>query len=287
MSIKTILTGVSGGSASDGAIELSCQLAKRFGAHLEGFHVRLDPLELVAMASVGGYAMPMNGDWVDRMNADIDTLAAKTRKSFDAALKRHDIPMTTRPAATGPTGAWHEETGYAPNLVAQRARFFDLVILGRSERVVDQPSTDTIEETLFHSGRPLLIAPATPPETFGQTIAIGWNGSVEAVRAIASALPLLEAARQIIVITIGDKYAGSVETLRQYFDWHGITAAHRQSSIEFGSAPGDVLLATAREENADLLVMGGYGRGPWREMLFGGASRDLVGVSRLPLFMCH
>jgi nucleotide-binding universal stress UspA family protein len=287
MSIKTILTGISGGSASDGAIELSCQLAKKFGAHLEGLHVRLDPLALVGMASVGGYAMPMNGDWVDRMNSDIQSLAEKMRKSFDAALKRHGIAQSVRPGPAGATAAWRDETGYAPTLVAQHARFFDLVILGRSERVVDQPSTDTIEETLLQSGRPLLIAPAATPETFGEAAAIGWNGSVESVRAVDAALPLLEIAKRVVIITIGDKSAGSVESLRQYLDWHGITAAHRATTLGFGSGPGDVLLATAREENADLLIMGGYGHGPWREMIFGGASRELVGVSRLPLLMCH
>jgi len=287
MSIKTILTGISGGSATSGAIELSCRLAKQFGAHLEGLHVRLDPAQLAAMACVGGYAMPMDGEWTDRMNSDADTLARKMNKSFDDALRQHGMAATDQPGPAGASGAWRDETGYAPTLIAQRARFFDLVVLGRSERVVNQPSTETIEETLVQSGRPVLIAPATTPETLGQTVALGWNGSPEAVRATSAALPFLKAARSAVVITVGDKHKSSVETLRRYLDWHGVGTRHREAATEFGSGPGDVLLATARDENADLLVMGGYGRGPWRELLFGGASRELIDTSRLPLLMCH
>jgi nucleotide-binding universal stress UspA family protein len=54
-----------------------------------------------------------------------------------------------------------------------------------------------------------------------------------------------------------------------------------------GAGAGQQLLSTAREENADLLVMGGYGRGPWREMFFGGATRELVAASLLPLLLVH
>jgi formate dehydrogenase assembly factor FdhD len=37
MRFKTIVAGVSGGSASNGALELACRFAERFGAHLEAF----------------------------------------------------------------------------------------------------------------------------------------------------------------------------------------------------------------------------------------------------------
>jgi nucleotide-binding universal stress UspA family protein len=33
--------------------------------------------------------------------------------------------------------------------------------------------------------------------------------------------------------------------------------------------------------------MGGYGRSPWREMLFGGATRHVIGTSLLPVLLSH
>ena len=119
MSIKTILTGVSGGTASDGAIELSCQLAKRFDAHLEGYHIQLDPLALAAMASVGGYAMPMNGDWLDRLNRETGELAGRLRKTFGEAIRRHGIALAGHPGPGSASAAWRDEIGYAPKELAR------------------------------------------------------------------------------------------------------------------------------------------------------------------------
>jgi nucleotide-binding universal stress UspA family protein len=51
--------------------------------------------------------------------------------------------------------------------------------------------------------------------------------------------------------------------------------------------PGEQVLAEARDEGADLLVMGGYGHRPWRELLFGGATRQIVGHSLLPVLIAH
>jgi nucleotide-binding universal stress UspA family protein len=36
-----------------------------------------------------------------------------------------------------------------------------------------------------------------------------------------------------------------------------------------------------------LLVMGGYGHAPWREVLFGGATREVIGTSLLPVLLSH
>src|SRR5262249_16653352 len=125
--------------------------------------------------------------WVDQIAADAQELAAKTKASFNNAIARNGLPTASRDASP-PT--WYEETGYGPVLVAQRARFFDMAILGRSERVVPKPHSDAVEETLLHSGRPVLLAPAEVPVACGEVIAVGWNGSTEAVRALVASLPL-------------------------------------------------------------------------------------------------
>src|ERR1700684_4540427 len=65
------------------------------------------------------------------------------------------------------SASWREETGHGPSVVARRARFFDLVVLGRSERVIDHYHTDAVEQVLVHAGRPVLLAPAVVPEKVG------------------------------------------------------------------------------------------------------------------------
>jgi len=291
MSLKTILAAASGGTASEGTIELACGMARRFGAHLEAFHARPDPRDLF-LYSGDAMGMSMTGEFIDRFIKDADTIVGKTKASFEAAIARHQIPQSAAPSQNLPgkiaaTAAWHEETGYAPTLVSRRARFFDLIVLGRSERVVDQPHTDVVEQTLLNSGRPVLLAPAKTPAEVGDSIAVGWNGSAEATRALAAALPFLASARAASLITIGDKHRESAAALIEYLGWHGIKAQHRHVPVVPEAGAGQQLLSAAHEENADLLVMGGYGRVPWREFLFGGATREVVGVSLLPLLLTH
>ena len=39
--------------------------------------------------------------------------------------------------------------------------------------------------------------------------------------------------------------------------------------------------------NPALLVMGAYGQPAWREFIFGSATRSLLKLSPVPLFLCH
>jgi nucleotide-binding universal stress UspA family protein len=222
------------------------------------------------------------------MTADAAAAAAKMKSVFEAAAQRHGLTQQTQPSAN-PTAAsccWRQEPGYAPALVAGRARFFDLAVLGRSERAVRAPYSDTIEEVLANSGRPVLVAPSVAPQAIGRSVAIAWNGSDESVRAVAAALPMLAAAGGVTVITAGTE--DSVADLVACLTWHGVTAQHRHTPLRSGDNIGEVILGAAQEAGADLLVMGGYGHRPWRETLFGGATREIIGADTpLPLFLVH
>ncbi|HVJ32560.1 MAG TPA: universal stress protein [Terriglobia bacterium] len=286
MTYKAILAAVSGGTASAGAVEIACRLAQRFNAHLEGFHVRIDPVQIIA-SSIDGVGMPLPTEWIDEMTADAAATAAKSKDLFKAALARHDLAAKERAAKAPPAATWREEIGSASDLLARRARFFDLTVLGRSERVAGSSYTDAIEQVLIQSGRPVLLAPAAAPKVIGQTIAMGWNGSTEAVRALGATLPLLSAARTVTVVTVDARAEQDVTSVMEYLAWHGITASHRGVSPVSGVGAGEQLLATARDIEADLLVMGGYGRAPWREVVFGGATRQILQSSILPIVMAH
>lgn len=289
MAIRTILTAVSGGSASEGVVELSVRLATRFGAHVEGLHARLDEGQTLMLYG-DGMALPMAGDLIDRIAAEAAASAAIAKGCFEAAIIRHGVPMIETPAITRAVTAsakWHEEVGYPPDIVAGRARLFDLVVLGRSERVVEQPHTDTIEDVVLQSGRPVLLAPAKAPAELGGVIAVGWNGTPEAVHAVSSALPFLHEARRVRIITVGTDEAESGSELIEYLGWHGIAATAVAAQPVKGVGAGELLLATARDEGADLLVMGGWGHTPWRELLFGGATRELVENSMMALLLAH
>jgi len=291
MGIRTILAAVSGGKASPGVIELACRLARRFDSHLEALHARLDPRELV-VAAADGFATPMSADIVEQATREAEDASAKAHALFDAAVARHALarqdappPLGSDPALLRQASAcWREETGYSATTVADRARLFDLLILGRSGRVIDEPYSDAIEQALLGSGRPVLIAPAEAPKTLGETVALAWNDSPESARALAAGMPFLRAARAVHVLSLGETHAGQlVEQLR----WHGVRATADAVHPVERVGTGELLLAAARDKTADLLVMGGYGHAPWRETLFGGATHQVVGTSLLPLLLAH
>lgn len=288
MAVRAMLVGVSGGAATNGATEIACRFAARFGADLEALHVRTDIAELAIAGGAEGLAAPMlDAAWLNGIEANERSRAEQIRMAFRATAARHGFDATAKPEPGAPSISWREEVGDAPAVVARRARFFDLAVLGRSDRLVGKDHTDTIEETLIQSGRPVLIAPADPPAVIGETIALGWNGSDQAVRALVAALPFLKQARETCVIAIGDAHQESAETMRGYLRIHGIDARVRGVTGASTMAAGGQLLSAAQEERADLLVMGGYGHTPWREMLFGGATHQVVKSSLLPLIIAH
>lgn len=287
MRIRTLLVAAGGGSATAGAIDLACQMARRFEAHLEGFHVLPD--RRAVFAATGDIASPGSAALVDGIMAEASAKATQARAMFDQIVERHGIAHGSLPrfAAPGPSVSWREETGDASALVAARSRFCDLIVLGRSDRVMREPHSDTIEETLAHSGRPVLLAPEEAPSGVGYVIAVAWNGSPQAVRALSASLPFLEQANAVSLITAGEADAGGSAAAVDYLAWHGINAERRQLPAARGRHLGRILLDAAAAAKADLLVMGAYGHAPWREQLFGGATRAALSMMPLPLLLTH
>jgi nucleotide-binding universal stress UspA family protein len=298
MAIRTILAPLSGGSSNEGAIETACRLALRFGAHVEGLHVRADPTDALPLLGQD-ISTPVAAELIELAEREGVDNAIKARAAFDAAIARHGFALRDKPvgvsrAAAGgataqlPSAAWRDEVGQPTAIVPQRARLNDLVVLGQSGRVTDKPHSDTLDETVVHGGRPVLLAPARALGPIGEVIAIAWNASPEAARAVSGALPFLVEARAVHILSVGkeDDSLSDAE-LAAYLGWHGVTAvAHHVLPVK-GVKTGEALLAAARDQSADLLVMGGYGHAPWREMIFGGATAQIVGTSLLPVLLSH
>jgi nucleotide-binding universal stress UspA family protein len=288
MAVKTILAALSGGTASNGTCEIACRLAARFGAQLTGLHVRPDVSGMVIAAGAEGLAAAAAIHWTMDAAESLESRQAQVEADFAETALRHRLSVATSVETCASPGAvWEEQTGDVSSIIATRARFFDLVVLGRSDRVIDAPHTDAIERTLIRSGRPVLLAPAAPVEAFGESVAFAWNGSAQAVRGLVAALPFLREAKRPLVIIVGDDGQTNIDELLVYLRQHGIAAALKQVRPVAGTGLGGQLLSAAREDGADLLALGGYGQAPWRQALFGGTTSELVGVSLLPLLLAH
>jgi nucleotide-binding universal stress UspA family protein len=248
----------------------------------------LPDAQSVFAAAGEGIAVPPPG-LVDRIMAEASVAAEQTRALFDDVINRQGIAHGGLPQLVmrRPSASWRQVTGDAATLLARHGRFFDLIVLGRSDRVVHEPHSEAIEETLLRSGRPVLLAPTETPSGVGNVVAVAWNGAPQGIRALTAALPFLEKANAVLLITAGDRDVEDITHAVDYLAWHGVAA--RPQSIDSGSARhlGGILLDAAREGAADMLVMGAYSRAPWREQLFGGATRGALAQMKLPLLLMH
>jgi len=142
-------------------------------------------------------------------------------------------------------------------------------------------------ESILSSGRPVIVLPPKRAIRTPRRVAVAWNRSVEASRALQAALPLLKQADQVTLIEgVNDVKGGPrASAVASALKWHGVKAdvflARKADAVEFQIV--DQLGAM----DADLLVMGGYSRPRIREIIFGGVTRYFVAQTRLPLFLLH
>jgi nucleotide-binding universal stress UspA family protein len=193
-------------------------------------------------------------------------------------------------------GVPHEEVhekclvGAVPDVMADYARLRDLTIIPVPvEDYVDRWYAETV---VFQSGRPVLIIPEHLPRAEARldAVAIAWDFSRTAARAVADALPLLERAKLVrIVCVLNEKSFGSSRgssELAAHLAHHGINVV--VDEIDAGDRSiGDVLAKFTAAHQIDLLVMGAYGHSRFREFILGGATKSVLARPPVPTFLSH
>ena len=197
-------------------------------------------------------------------------------------------------AATEKLGVSHEsilekcKSFAVPDLLVEYARLRDLTILPVPESY-DQWYAEAV---IFGSGRPTLILPQRPrslPFELG-TIAVAWDFGRAAARAIADAIPILEKAREVRIVTVTSEKVldskHSSEELAKNLSRHGIDVVLDKVDAA-GRTIGEVLEAHSASCKADILVMGAYGHSKFREFFLGGATKSLLSQPPIPILFSH
>jgi nucleotide-binding universal stress UspA family protein len=114
-------------------------------------------------------------------------------------------------------------------------------------------------------------------------VLVAWNGSREAARAAHDALPFLTRGAGLVVLcAVGERAAAGLDDAAAMLARHGVPVRAERVGGPDANA-GEILLARAAAHGADLLVMGAYGHGRLRELVFGGANRDALRAAKLPV----
>jgi nucleotide-binding universal stress UspA family protein len=284
--IKTILVPSTGNDLDDPVFLTALAIARRFEAHLDFLHVRLDAAALaVAMTSDGG-GPTMLGGLTARLEQDADSREALAKQRFDEFCRREGLPLREAPSAgPGLSAGWRCEVGLEAAWITEDGRAADLIVTGRPG---DGSVGDTVEAVLLDSGRPLLIPGKAPMTAIPDTIVIAWKPTREAAHAITAAMPLLAVTKEVIILTVGeDEAIASAEggPLMAGLRWHGLNvSAFHLPPGEVGAA--DTMLAAVQERNA-LLVMGGYGHSRLRQWIFGGFTHRVLTAAEVPVLIVH
>lgn len=204
-------------------------------------------------------------------------------KAFDAAASRFGVrneQKLDRLAAAD-----------IPAHFARAARLKDLSIVpvkshnGQSEKIV--------EGLIFESGRPVLICPeefAAELAVAFDNVVIAWDHTAPAARAVADALPMLQAAANVRIVTAtDDKAAAELESgaaLANHFAEHGIASSFETVKID-GSSVGKVFEAYVKAKAIDLLIMGAYRHSRLNEIVWGGVTKTVIGQPPCWVMMSH
>ncbi len=212
--------------------------------------------------------------WASDVRAMAMAWEQKAQAAVPAKLR------STSPKGDSAAMKFIETEGDISHLVGRLGRIASVLVLGN----VRGPGKthDALHAALFDTGRPVLAVPPAYTGEFGRVVAIAWKDDARAPKAVLDALPLLARAEEVHVLRARVDVAEVPPLLLE----HGIAAeAH---VVPEGDGPvGAQILKLAHALGADLLVMGAYAHGEWREALLGGVTRYVLDHAGLPVFMRH
>lgn len=256
-------------------LDAAADLAARHGARLIGLRVEVHPHVPGAIRS-----------------AIVTSALEAHSEAIRADTSRIEAQFRAAAEARGVACEWWVVRDGGIARVTELARYANLTVTGQAAPDAEEEFSgdDLIHELVLGSGRPVLVVPHAPlAADFGHRIAIAWNGSREASRAVADAMPLLRHAERVAVLLAKSvERPGMADLIRGHLARNGIFADVQ--ALEAGASDHDAgaaLLAEADAFEADLLVMGGYGRSRMRELVLGGATRHVLQHLPIPALMSH
>jgi nucleotide-binding universal stress UspA family protein len=283
--MRTLLTVVADGTAAP-VLEIALMAARKFDGRIIGLN-----------AQTTEYAVVFGGEMGFSVSSEVDRTLEReghdrrleAHRLFEEFMRRHNVPITTSDLApdSGASAEWREESGRQNAVVGSLGRVFDLIVVERPAKLASLAEA-TLEDALFESGRPVLMAPPKPPPTIGERIVIAWNGSTETARTVALAMPYLALAGWVQVLTIeGAMQPGPTgDDLAAALRRRGIGATSRVVAASNRQA-GEVFLAEARASQCDLMLKGAYTQSRLRQMIFGGATRHIIMEADIPVILAH
>ncbi len=276
---KFILVPSTGSVADLPVLHTALAVARMSAAHICVLDVYPDLDDAVI-----GLAPEMIGN-IQQKNADRQEEAQRFFRDF---CETESLAITT--AATGigaPSAELKAEAGDARLKLAAYGRTSDLVVLGRSHEDAELARI-MLETAIMHTGRPVLIAPSSTHSVRLNTVAIAWKDTIELAKAVSAALPFIERAERVLILTVQEEPPAeqSVTRLLNSLLYHNASTTVHVLPQESRPAV-ETLLDRVNSVGVSLLVMGAYGHSRLRELVLGGFTRHVLNTATPPILLAH
>jgi len=279
MAYRTLTTLLHSEAQDTATLDAAIDLTRRLGAHLTVV------LAGVNTVDPGLYYGGINTAMISSALNDADEATRNLSTALAKRMAAEDIPWDDASVVASTAGI-----GQA---LVERSRYSDLTVLprpyGTGRSLID---VAVAEAALLDSAAPVLILPpdmdsVAPPKR----VLLPWDEGAPALAAARAAIPFLAQAEEVVICVIdpssyGPERSDPGGSLAMFLNRHG--AKVRISVLpSVGERISDVILTEAKAQQADMIVMGGYGHSRTRQYILGGTTRRMLENSQVPLFMAH
>lgn len=283
MGYGTVLAYLPDEERARAALAAAAILARGSNAHLTGLYV-VPLMRLYAASPYGG--ADVTAKLMEQHEAFHAAHSGKVRDLFEQLLAGEAFP-TEWVLVDSPN------VDPLPTII-EHGRVAELIVAVPDSAGDDNgPDSVVAERLMVEAGRPVMLVPRNfAQDSIGRDITVAWNGSRESARAVFDALPLLRQAEMVHVVWVdpevqaGESPSRAGDAIAATLSRRGVTCEAVQATAS-GRSVGDELLERTTDYGSDLLVMGGYGRSRFRELIFGGVTRQVLGAMPVPVLMSH
>ncbi|MCB1830172.1 MAG: universal stress protein [Chromatiaceae bacterium] len=277
MALRDILVHIDHTAPCEKRVRIAVELAASQGAELTGLYSKANAF------------MEYRTSGLEKRREKHAKDSEKLRERFAPMAEKADVKLNWI------TAPFDRKEDFVTDQVIFYTQHFDLVVVGQYDVDIHDGSVplDLAERLVMESGRPVLVIPyAGKFDSLGKRVVVAWNTARESVRALNDAMPIMRDAKKVKVVAINPRQKGKRHgqipsaDIVQHLIRHGVNAVGDYFDTK-GVDEGNLLLNTAAEERADLLVMGAYGTHRFRELILGGATSTVLKQMTTPVLMSH
>lgn len=279
MRLRRVIALLGGGDEDTALLDQGMAVCKIHEARLDALFVRRNA------ASGGdflGDAFSTYG--MEAVLEALDDAAAEASSRAHAAFSK-----LADDAAPEFLGKFIEFIGTPRAALAAEARIADLLVVSKPAGRESHNQLNAIEAAACESGRPVLVLdPDQDRDGSFKRIVVGWDGSLEAARAVIGGMPLLQAADHVLLVRVGADAdaAEQLADMAHYLSIHRVTTETRSVDRE-GQSVARALIDAAAEDKADLLVMGGFGAPGWQRSIGRDETTALLREAPAAILLAH